>query len=49
MTSLEDLQTPPSQEDIDRFARADRVVRLWWVAIFLTLIVTAWLVRGVSA
>ncbi len=30
----------------DRFAEVDRVVRFWWVTIFLALVITASLIRG---
>jgi hypothetical protein len=49
MTSLEESQPLLSQREEDHFAAVDQVVRRWWVAIFLALMVTAWWVHGVSA
>ena len=49
MVSSHESSLHASSDHDDRFAEVDRVVRFWWVAAFLALMVTASLVRGLSA
>ncbi len=46
MTSIEESSLRLKPRRNDGFADADRVVRFWWVAIFVVLMVTAWLTHG---
>ncbi|HUL75438.1 MAG TPA: hypothetical protein VLT86_20160 [Vicinamibacterales bacterium] len=46
MAPLRNSRSFPIEEFDRRFARADRIVRTWWVAVFITLVLASWLTHG---